>query len=337
VKSTSIALATAGLVAATLIPLAGTASAVAPELTVVPDGVKKAKAMWSDATDQTATPFDAYLVTVDDDSTNGAFEADRSRFVDDAALDLSAQFDDLSVGTKYYVNLYAVDFTGTDVVVVPPSGGDDGAPLDSFIAEGSTLTIVNDLDVVLAGNTVTVSGTLTGDAGALEGEPVTVQQDPYPFDGDWQSTTVNTTTDGKWSKGFAPPINTRYRALYEPAEGIGGWTRNVTVEVRKKITVALDPGATVSSGTTIKYSGKLGGDPAFFQPPASDPAVKACLQRLVGGTWSGSIKCVTVEANGTYLLKHKPGADQDGKYRIFSGMGPYYADSWSKAKNIKVN
>ena len=345
-KRSSLALATAGLIAATVLPLTGVAAATTgvvadppntANLTVVPFDVKKATASWDDWTViQPSAVFDAYLVTADDDSANGALNSDRSRFVDPAGP-LAVTFDDLTAGTRYYFHVYAVDYTTTGVVVVPPSGGAAGDPIGYFAADGATLTIVNSLDVVKSGNNVTVSGVLTDDLGPISGATVKVQSDAYPFDG-WSTDSVSTDGSGRWSKAFAPTINTRYRALYQPPTGVGGWTRNVTVEVRKKITVAVDPGATVSAGTTIKYTGKLGGTPANFQPPISGAEpVKACLQRQTGTKWSSNIKCAFVNSDGTYLIKHKPGVDQDGKYRIESGMGPAYADSWSKTKTITIN
>lgn len=339
VKRSNLALSVVGVIVATAMPLAGVAGAIEPadpaNLTVVPGGApKKATASWDDwATVEPTATFDAYLVTADDDSTNGAFAADRSRYIDDDAT-RSVTFDDLSAGTTYYFRVYAVDYTDAGVLIVPPSAGSAGDPIGAEAAPGSTLTINTSADVVASGKPLTLFGSLTIDNVADLPEPITVQSDAFPYDV-WVDAAASADGTGKWSKSFAPAINTRYRALYAPATGIGGWTRNVTVEVRKKITVATDPGNTVSAGTTIKYTGTLGGTPEYFQTPIADETVKACLQRL-SGSWK-TIKCVPVNANATFLIKHEPGVDQDGKYRIYSGMGPAYADSWSRARSITVN
>ena len=324
----------AGVSAATILPLAGVASAAATNtvnLSVSNGGIKKAVATW-DA--WSAGPaFDAYLVTADDDSSNGAFAADRSRFVDDAAT-RSVTFDDLTSGTTYFFNVYAVDYTDTGVNVVSDVGDPAGTPIGYVAGEGSTLTIATNTTNVLTGKNLVVSGKLTAESGARVNAQVTVESDSFPFDGNWSGITTQTDGAGAWSHTFNPTINTRYRAFYTEV-GVGGWTRNVTVEVRKKIQVAVAPGTTVSAGTQIKYSGALPGDPTLYQPPTTDPATKVCLQRF-SGSWS-SIKCATVNTDGTYLIKHQPGADQDGKYRIYSGMGSAYANSWSKSKTITVN
>ena len=116
---------------------------------------------------------------------------------------------------------------------------------------------------------------------------------------------------------------------------MGAWTRNVSVEVKKKIQIAVAPGTTISSGTQLRYSGTLPGDPTFYQPPlAGAEAVKVCLRRAGSPQ---NIKCSAVAADGSYLIKHTPGPDQDGKYRVFSGMGPAYADSVSRNLRIRVN
>ncbi|HVQ19097.1 MAG TPA: hypothetical protein VMT27_08705 [Actinomycetes bacterium] len=339
-KLSPIAIAVAGLVAASVLPLSGIAGAVSDppnlaNLTVAPGGVKKAVASWSDGTSLTATAFDAYLVTADDDKSNGASTADRSRLVGAGDL-LTVTFDDLSSGTTYYFNVYAVDYTNSGVDVVPPTGQAAGTPIGYDAAEGATLTINTNHDVVKAGKSATVYGTLTGSLGALAGKSVTLQSDPFPFEGTWLDVAVTTDSAGKWSKSFSPTINTRYRAFYQPAAGVGGWTRNASVEVRRKVTVQVAPGATVAAGTQLRYSGKLGGTAAYFQPPYSDPTTKACLQRLSGGKW-GTLKCSSVNTDGSYVVKHSPGADQDGKYRIYSGMGPAYATSWSRSLTITVN
>ncbi|MEO8330502.1 MAG: fibronectin type III domain-containing protein, partial [Candidatus Nanopelagicales bacterium] len=316
-KRSLLFLLTTGISAAAVLPLAGVAAAADPvntvNLAVTNDGIKKAAASW-DAW-STGPAFDAYLVTADDDSSNGPFAADRSRYVDDAAS-RSVTFDDLTSGTTYFFRVYAVDYTDTGVNVVPPTGEPANTPIGIIAAEGSTLTIVTSADTVLSGKNLVVSGNLTGDAGARVGAEVTVESDPYPFDGAWTQVSTTTVAAGRWSHTFNPTVNTRFRAFYTQ-EGIGGWTRNVTVEVRKKISIVVNPGATISAGTQLKYTGKLGGSPSLFQPPIADPAVKACLQRF-SGTWR-TIKCVAVNQDGTYLLKHQPGADQDGKYRIYSG------------------
>ena len=331
VKRVALILATTSLLATAL--GTGVASAVAPtnaaNLAVGPAGTKKAEATWSDwKTIEPGAVFDAYWIIADDDANFTPFTADRGRFVDDTGT-RSVTFDDLNAGTTYYFAVYAVDYTNEGVTVVPPTGGGASTPIGYNVAAGSTLTINTSKSVVPAGKPVSIYGALVDAVGApVVGAQVSVTRDEYPF-GATVTSNVVTDADGKWSQPFSPAANTRYSATYTPANGIGGWTRVVTVEARKKISIAVDPGTTVAAGTAVKFTGTLGGDPAFFS------GVQACLQRL-DGKW-GSLKCVDVDAAGAYLLKFAPGAAGSGKYRVFSGMGPAYGDSWSRSKTLTVN
>ncbi len=330
-KRLAVVLAVTGLLATAL--GTGVASAVAPanpaSLTVAPAGTKKAEATWSDwKIIEPSAAFDAYWIIADDDANFTPFTADRGRFVDDAAI-RSVIFDDLNAGTTYYFAVYAVDYTVDGVTVVPPTGGGASTPIGYSVAAGSTLTINASKSVVPAGKPVDVYGSLVDALGApIDGAQISVTRDEYPF-GVGVSSNVATGADGKWTQTFSPAVNTKYSATYTPANGIGGWTRVVTVEARKKISIAVDPGTTVAAGTVVKFTGTLGGDPAFFT------GVQACLQRLTGN-W-GSLKCVDVDASGGYLLKFAPGAAGSGKYRVYSGMGQAYGDSWSRTKTLTVN
>jgi hypothetical protein len=275
-------------------------------------------------------PFDAYLVTLDNDSDSTATTADRSRFVDDAA-DRSVRFEDLNANTTYYAKVYAVDYQADAVVVVPPTGQDPGTALGSATGAYSPLTISLSRATVVSGSTVVVSGTLTDNAGApISGATVQVTDDAYPAGNLPLPRNVITDADGRWSFTSDPlTINTQFWAEYRPTSGVGGWTGRLTVEVRKAISVAVAPGLTVNAGAQVKFTGTLGGDVSYLG------GVQACLQKLTG-TWK-TFKCTTVAADASYLLSFRPASADDGKYRVWSGMGPAYADSWSKAKKLTVN
>ena len=315
----------------------GVASADAPAntagLVVSPAGTKKAEASWSDwKSIEPGAVFDAYWVTADDDSNFTPFTADRGRFVDDTAA-RSVVFDDLNAGTTYFFAVYAVDYTTAGVVVVPPPGGDASTPIGYNAAAGSTLTINASKSVVPAGKPADIYGALTDALGApIAGAQVQITRDEYPF-GAGVTSNVATDANGKWAQPFSPVINTRYSATYTPANGIGGWTRVVTVEARKKISVAVSPGTTVAAVDTVRFTGQVSADPAYLDDSGS--MAKICLQRLTA-KW-GSLKCVAINPDGSYLLKFQPGASADGKYRVFSGMGPAYGDSWLRTKTLTVN
>ena len=299
-------------------------------VTIEAAGTKKVEVSWADGTALASGPFDAYLVTLDNDSDSTAAIADRSRFVDDAA-DRSVRFEDLNANTTYYAKVYAVDYQADAVVVVPPTGQDPGTALGSATGAYSPLTISLSRATVMSGGTVVVSGTLTDNAGApIPGATVQVTDDAYPAGNLPLPRNVTTNADGRWSFTSNPlTINTQFWAEYRPASGVGGWTGRFGVEVRKAISVAVTPGLTVNAGTQVKFSGKLGGNATYLS------GVQACLQKLTG-TWK-TIKCTSAADDASYHVGFKPGPAADGKYRIWSGMGPAHADSWSKAKKLTVN
>lgn len=296
---------------------------------MTPAGTKKAETTWSDwKVIQPSAVFDAYWITTDDDSSFTPFTADRGRFVVDAAS-RSAIFDDLNAGTTYYFAVYAVDYTNDGAVVVPPTGTAASTPIGYSVAAGSTLTINANKAVVLTGKPTTLYGALTDSSGApIRSGTIELTRDVYPYGDGSVSDTVQIDDGGKWTQSYTPLINTRYAATYSPPTGIGGWTRVVTVEVRKKISIAVDPGTTVAGGTLVTFTGTLGGDPAFLG------GVQACLQRLTG-SW-GSLKCVDVDSTGGYVLKFSPGTSADSEYLVYSGMGQAYGDSWSRTKTLTV-
>jgi hypothetical protein len=336
VKRLAVVLATTGLVATSL----GVGALAQPAfaegdliVTIEPAGTKKVDVSWADGSTLADGPFDAYLVTLDNDLNATAADADRSRFVDDAA-DRSVRFEDLNANTTYYAKVYAVDYQADAVAVVPAIGQDPETALGSTTGAYSPLTISLSRATVVSGGTVVVSGTLTDNTGApISGATVQVTDDEYPAGSLPLPRNVVTNDNGVWSFTSDPlTINTQFWAEYRPASGVGGWTGRLTVEVRTKISVQVTPGLTVNAGTNVKFSGNVNGNPEFLD----DASVKVCLQRLEGGTWR-KLFCSAIEPNGDYLLTLKsPGAKADGKYRVFSGMGPAYADSWSPTKKLVV-
>jgi hypothetical protein len=328
VKRLAVLLAATGLLATAI--GTGTASALDDaHLQVVPGGVKKATATWDDWTvTEPAAVFDAYWVVADDDSGFTAFTADRGRFVDKNAS-RSVLFDDLNAGTTYSFAVYAVDYTPTGVDVVPPTDGLTGSPISAATAHGSTLTINQDHTTVLTGKPVSIYGSLVDDGNApMPTTDIVVKRDPFPY-GDPVNETATTDANGKWSKSYNPTVSTRYSATYEPASGVGGWTRTITVDVRKKITIQVQPSTTVSAGTVVKFVGQVNADPTLVA------GLPICWQRF-DTAWGGGA-CAPIADDGSYLLKFPPGANADGKYRVWSGMGPAYADSWTKTKTLTVN
>ncbi|MFL6288025.1 MAG: hypothetical protein ACJ73L_06465 [Actinomycetes bacterium] len=331
-KRFAVALATSGLLATTMGVGALAQPAFAADgglsVTIASAGTKKVDVTWADGSAMATGPFDAYLVTLDNEADTTPDTADRSRFVDDAAT-RTARFEDLNANTSYYATVYAVDYQADGVVVVPPTGSPAGTALGTHSAAYSPLTIQASNVKPLTGTTITLSGTLLPDGvSATGGEEVTVIADTYPPGGGTLEKTAVVSSNGSWSlTSEALTTNTTYWAEYRDEDGVGGWTGRVDVQVRKNITLAVNPGTTVPAGTKVSFSGTLGGDSSLLA------GVQVCLQKLIGGAWKSRF-CTVAEPDATYLIKQQLGATADGRYRTWSGMGPAYGDSWSKPKKM---
>ena len=297
-------------------------------------GTKKASVTWDDGTTFANGTFDAYLVTLDNDLSAPPEEASRVKFVP-AANPRSVTFSDLSSNTTYHASVYAVDYNDTGYTIVPASDQDPaGDALGRATGVDTPMTLKASTSTVLNGNSVTISGTVTGAASY----PATVHVlwDEYPQFGGTQETTVATDGNGKWSyTSSALTESTWFFAEHRAGpDSVGGWTGRALVEVRKRITVSVDPGLRVRAGTQVTFSGKVGGNPSYLDDGTQ--TAKACLQKLEGGTW-GKRFCKPINTlNGNYSLQFKPGVNADGKYRVFSGMGPAYANSWSRTKKLTI-
>jgi outer membrane protein assembly factor BamB len=107
-------------------------------------------------------------------------------------------------------------------------GASGAAPL------GPTLTLRAGRTNVLAGRSVRLHGALARTAASPVGAGVTVQADPWPFDGHWQSAKRAVTgAGGRYSVRVRPLRNTRYRAL---AAGLVSGTPTVWADVGARVT-----------------------------------------------------------------------------------------------------
>jgi hypothetical protein len=297
-------------------------------------GTKKAEVTWDDGTSFASTAFDAYWVTLDNDPDVAPEDASRAKFVP-AASARSVTFSDLSSNTTYYASVYAIDYNDTGYAIVPATDQDPaGDALGRATGADTPVTLKTSATTVLTGKSVTISGTVSSAAAY----PATVHLlwDEYPQFGGVLEDTVQTDSDGNWLYTFPSLTESTWFFAEHRAgpDSVGGWTGRTPVEVRKRITASVDPGLRVRAGTQVTFSGKVGGNPAYLDDGTQ--TAKACLQKLEGGTWRKRFCDAINTVNGNYSLSFKPGVNAGGKYRVFSGMGPAYANSWSKVKKLTV-
>jgi hypothetical protein len=99
----------------------------------------------------------------------------------------------------------------------------------------------------------TLDGVLTQGDDALDGETVRIDEDPYPFDGDF-SPVVTTTTNarGRFDVAVKPDSNTAFRAVF--GEGSETQSRPVRVVVNPRMALSVsDRGDATVFTTTYRH------------------------------------------------------------------------------------
>jgi hypothetical protein len=140
---------------------------------------------------------------------------------------------------------------------------------------------------VLYGRTVTITGRLKKPSGA--GQPLTLQNNPYPFSGYVSLGTTVTATDGGYSFTSVPKVNTRYRVVataLTPQEITG----ELTVLVRPKISFRVSD-RTPRRGQKVRFSGTV--------TPAHNGSVLQIQRRSSTGSWVTVAKTMLLDAGGT--------------------------------------
>jgi len=180
------------------------------------------------------------------------------------------------------------------------------------------LTIKADPNPVAFGKTVTISGRLRGSDNT--GKAVDVEEDPYPFDGQFKKVgTATTDAQGDYSVQTTPDQHTQYRAVAKttPEET----SETLTVKVRKKITRHVDD-LTPAKGQMVTFSGVV--------RPAHDGMTVIIQRRRATGTWkrmatttlqhvgpgdeSSYSQAVEMNRDGVWRTKVKADADHLGNH-----------------------
>lgn len=298
-------------------------------------GARKAIVSW----DAVAPPGTASYLVVADTNDNFIDPADpeygpnKARLrVGEVPVDGTRQVlaDLLIAGKNYHFAVYALNDTGG---VIAPDGAEPKTPIGYVLAEGYNLSITASRTTVLNGNRVVLSGKLSKpDGSPLVGRTITIFRDPYPNadkEQDVATTSVTTGAGGRWTFPAKPAINGRYWARFIPPTGIGGWTKFVGIDVRAGITLHVQPDTSIRHGRRLTFSGRVDA------VPAKVAGLPICWQHRAAGSWGGG-SCGKIRDNGTYVLRLRPGANADGRYRVHSGLGPAYADSQSRAVAITI-
>ncbi len=166
---------------------------------------------------------------------------------------------------------------------------------------------------VTFGRGVTVSGRLTGGRPRdVSGQKVTLQRDPFPYEGQFEKTqTVNTDNAGNYSFTAVPVVNSHYRTTAKA----GVESRVVTVAVRVALNLAVSD-RTPKKGARVKFSGTVApehdGKVAHIQRRTSKGWRNIARAKLTddGATRSRYSKRVRITRSGPYRVKCDP-RDED--------------------------
>lgn len=218
----------------------------------------------------------------------------------------------LASGTTYHYRLVASNASGS----VPGK--------DRVFTTRPAVSIAASRNPVLFGSPVTLSGTVFGTAAG--GITVTLQENPYPFNGFSDVATTTTATNGSYAFTRTPSTNTAYRVVAQTnPKGT-----SVTAFVLEQDKVSLKANTTrPRRGHSVLFTG--------FAAP-SRPGSLVYIQRLGRGGWHTIAKPVLtatttpVAASFAYRLRHVV----TGVYRAYVPMGFDHAAGASSTRHITV-
>jgi hypothetical protein len=170
---------------------------------------------------------------------------------------------------------------------------------------------------------VTLSGKLTGQNS--ETRPVTIEQDPFPFDTFIPAGTATTNATGDWTIAHSPTVNTRYRA-----RSGGNESPVVTVLVRPAISLRASD-YTPAVGQRVRFSGRL--------CPEHDGARVALQRRTASGDWRTIRRPLLRDIAGSTCSRFSRALRprRDGRFRVRFGGDADHAAGNSRVRRLNVH
>jgi hypothetical protein len=176
------------------------------------------------------------------------------------------------------------------------------------------------------GTTTTVSGTLKNTK-AKSGVTVSLQKQPYPYTGDYETTKTTTTSkSGHYSfGGVSPTESSRFRVISTAPQAASD---TVLIEVAIKVVLRLSD-RTPHKRERIRFSGTA--------TPEHDGRVVYIQRRSHTGRWH-SVKKTTLKDAGTELSRFSKHyrIRRDGTFRALVFHDSNHADGTSRTKHANV-
>lgn len=166
------------------------------------------------------------------------------------------------------------------------------------------LTIAASSPRIVFGETVTLSGKLTGADAA--GETVTLQEDPFPFGEFRNAATTLTAADGAYRFDRTPPANVKYRANAKSKSP--ATSPEVVVAVAPKITFGVSD-RTPDAGDKVRFAGTVApahdGQKVSIQRRTSSGRYRTIARATLtdaGDAVSNWKRTLTINSTGTFRV-----------------------------------
>ena len=227
----------------------------------------------------------------------------------------------MNMGYKRLRLLIAASMATAGAVALPLTAG--AAPGDVTKAD---LTISSGDNPIGFDESTTISGRLRN-ATVKTGVVVTLQENPYPYTGGYQTAgTATTGTNGRYSfPDVSPEQNTRYRVTSTLPQAVSA---EHLIEVRIKVVLRLSD-STPSRGERVRFYGTA--------TPEHDGRLVNIQRRSASGRWRTVKKTVLRDA-GTELSAFgtRIRVRRDGTYRARVYHDANHEDGTSRTKRASV-
>jgi hypothetical protein len=196
-----------------------------------------------------------------------------------------------------------------------------GPPVDKPGKQAGALSLTVTPNPVRFGQSVTISGTLTGPNPA--GRTITLREDPFPFDDLSNVGTVDADAAGNYSFVRSPTANTRYQTRQGGTE-----SEIVTVTVKPRVSLRVGD-RTPAAGTRVRLRGKV--------CPEHDGGTVQIQRRKAPKQWRTVAQVTLADAGTCSSYTRRLRVRRDGAFRTLFAADSDHAAARSRVRRIDVH
>jgi hypothetical protein len=202
-----------------------------------------------------------------------------------------------------------------------PAKKQPGKPVDTPGKQAGALSLTVAPNPVKFGQSVTISGSLTGPNPT--GRTITLREDPFPFDNLSNVGTVDTDAQGNYSFVRSPTANTRYQTRQGGTE-----SEIVTVAVKPRITLRFGD-RTPAAGRRVRLRGKV--------CPEHDGGTLQIQRRKASKQWRTVAQVTMADAGSCSSYARRLRVRRDGAFRTLFAADSDHAATRSRVRRIDVH